>query len=84
MQIELVNIIQIIFVSQSVFGGLLLWQQKRYRGLVYLLLLVAINSLFNLFEEVGNSRDIYLVTPVFLLGKGALFYLFVYQFFLTS
>lgn len=79
MQIEPVNIIQAIFVFQSVFGGLLLWQQKRYRGLVFLLLLVAINSLFNLLEEVGNSRNIYLVTPVFLLGKGALFYLFVYR-----
>jgi len=78
-QLEPVNIIQFVFVFQSSFGALLIWQNARYRGLCYLLLLAAIAMFFNLFEEVAGSREFYLITPIFLLGKGSLFYLFVYQ-----
>jgi len=78
-QLAPVNIVQFVFVFQASFGVLLIWQNVRYRGLCYLLLLAAASMLFNLFEELAGSRELYLITPIFLLGKGPLFYLFVYQ-----
>ena len=79
MQIQPTNIVQFIFVFQMVFGVLLIWKNGRYRGLCYLLILAACSMAFNLAEELANSRELYLVTPIFLLGKGPIFYLFVYQ-----
>jgi AraC-like DNA-binding protein len=61
------------------FGVLLLWKNVSYRGLCYLLLLGACSMVFNLTEELAGSRQLYLVTPIFLFGHGPLFYLFVYQ-----
>jgi len=74
-----VNIIQSIFVFQAVFGALLVWKNSRYRGLAYLLLLSMLAMAFNLLEEIGGTRNWYLITPIFQLGKGPLFYLFVYR-----
>ena len=79
MQMQATNIVQFIFVFQMIFGVLLIWKNTRYRGLCYLLILAACSMLFNLAEELANTRELYLVTPIFLLGKGPLFYLFVYQ-----
>jgi len=42
-------------------------------------MLAACSMAFNLFEEVANTREWYLITPIFLLGKGPLFYLFAYH-----
>jgi len=78
MLIQPANIIQYIFVFQALFGVFLIWNNLRYRGLVYLLILAAISMIFNLLEETAGSRDIYLVTPIFLLAKGPYFYLFVF------
>lgn len=79
MQVQPTNIVQFIFVFQMIFGLFLIWKNVRYRGLCYLLILAACSMVFNLFEEVANTREIYLITPIFLLGKGPLFYLFAYQ-----
>jgi len=79
MQVQPTNIVQSIFVFQVLFGTFLIWKNTRYRGLCYLLILAAFSMAFNLAEELGKTSQIYLVTPVFLLGKGALFYLFVHQ-----
>jgi AraC-like DNA-binding protein len=79
MEIQLTNIIQFIFVFQMIFGLCLIWKNKRYRGLSYLLIFSACAMIFNLAEELAGTREFYLITPVFLLGKGPLFYLFVYQ-----
>jgi len=79
MKIQLTNIVQFIFVFQMIFGLFLLWKNKRYRGLCYLLIFAACSMAFNLAEELGGFREYYLVTPIFLLGKGPLFYFFVYQ-----
>ncbi len=79
MQIQPTNIVQFIFVFQMIFSVLLIWKNVRYRGLCYLLILAACSMVFNLAEELANSREIYLVTPIFILGKGPVFYLFVYQ-----
>lgn len=79
MQMQATNIVQFIFVFQMIFGILLIWKNDRYRGLCYLLMLAACSMLFNLTEELANTRAFYLITPIFLLAKGPLFYLFVYQ-----
>ncbi len=79
MQMQPTNIIQFIFVFQMIFGVFLIWKNTRYRGLSYLLIFAACSMVFNLLEELSFTRDIYLITPVFLLGKGPLVYLFVYQ-----
>lgn len=76
-QLELVNILQLIFIALSSFGALLVANQKRYRGLMLLLISVTGLMIFNLLEETGLSQ--YLITPVFSLACGPLFYLFVRQ-----
>lgn len=78
MTFQPVNIVQFIFVFQAGFGALLLFSQPRFRGLVYLLLLAMASMAFNLLEETGVTRDIYLITPIITLGKGPYFYLFIY------
>jgi len=79
MQIQPTNIVQFIFVFQMIFGIFLIWNNARYRGLCYLIIFAMTSMLFNLFEELAGSKELYLITPVFLLAKGPLFYLFAYQ-----
>ncbi|WP_088328937.1 helix-turn-helix transcriptional regulator [Lacimicrobium sp. SS2-24] len=75
-----VSLVHIILLAQVTLGIALLYDQPRARGLVYLLALVGILTLFNLLEENQITRDIHLVTPVFSLLCGPLFYWFVYRF----
>lgn len=79
MPLQLISIIQFIFIFQVTFGAILVWKNPRYRGLSYLLLLSAISMAFNLLEDIAGTREFYLVTPIFLLAKGPFFYLFVFQ-----
>ena len=79
MHLELVNILQFIFIFQAAFGAILVWNNRRYRGLLYLSVLLIISMTFNLLEELNITRDYYLVTPIFTLAKGPVFYLFVYR-----
>jgi AraC-like DNA-binding protein len=79
MQVEAINILQFIFVFQAIFGALLISKSPRYRGLFFMAILLALSMTFNLFEELNISRQYYLVTPIFTLGKGPIFYLFVYR-----
>ncbi|HEY9029947.1 MAG TPA: AraC family transcriptional regulator [Kangiella sp.] len=75
--LEAVNILQIIFIVISGFGALLVANQQRYRGLLFLLLCIVALMVFNLLEETGVSH--YLISPIFSLANGPLFYLFVRQ-----
>ena len=79
MQLEPVNILEIVFAFQASFGALLIANKRQYRGLVALLLSTALLMIFNLLEETGVTRDYRLVTPIFSLANGPLFYLFVRQ-----
>ena len=79
MLLEPVNILQFIFVFQALFGALLIASNSRYRGLLLMAILLAIAMSFNLLEELNVTREVYLVTPIFTLGKGPVFYLFVYR-----
>lgn len=71
------NIIQVVFVVQCLFGSLLLIGQPRFRVLVWLLLGNALLMSLNLMEETGLTRQVHLITPVFSLVWGPLFWLFV-------
>ncbi|ACV27490.1 helix-turn-helix domain-containing protein [Kangiella koreensis] len=76
-QLEAVNILQVIFIAVAGFGSLLIANQVRYRGLAYLLLGVSALMIFNLLEETKVNG--YLISPIFSLANGPLFYLFVRQ-----
>ena len=79
MQVEAVNILQFIFVFLAGFGAILIYPNARYRGLFYMAIFLAVAMSFNLLEELNITRQIYLVTPIFTLAKGPVFYLFVYR-----
>jgi len=73
--ISFVNFIQVSVLTLTLFGIFLLISYKSYRQLCLLLALVSLSALFNLLEELGITRDIYLVTPIFILGFGPAIYL---------
>lgn len=73
--INAVNIVQISLFSLCTFGLFLLFGFRQYRYISVLFVLVMVATLFNLLEELGITRDIYLVTPIFVLGFGPAIYL---------
>ncbi len=77
--IPIITVLQIVFLVHLLFGILILVDQKRYRGLLYLLSLMAALLTFNMLEENGITKDIYLITPVFSLLCGPLFYWFIFR-----
>ncbi|MFT7559235.1 MAG: AraC-like DNA-binding protein [Flavobacteriales bacterium] len=76
---RLVNIVEVLFAFTSGFGLLLLWSERRFRGLCVLLAVIATVMIFNVYEELHVARDIYLITPALTLAPGPAFYLFVRQ-----
>lgn len=74
-----VNVLQISVICCSVIMAAMIWPQPRLRGLVLLLGMNGMLMLFNLLEETGVSRHILMVTPVFSLLLGPVFYLLVRQ-----
>lgn len=74
---NLVNIIQVSMFTLCLFGLLLLLRFRPYRQICLLLGLVVLASLFNLWEEAGDLKQIHLVTPIFVLGFGPAIYLAV-------
>jgi len=74
-----VNVLQITIIFCCLLMAAMIWPQPRLRGL---LLLLGVNSLLmlcNLLEETGISRDVLMLTPVFSLLSGPVYYLFVRQ-----
>lgn len=76
---DIVNLMQMSCLTLCLFGILLLVKFRPYQQICVLLGLVATASLFNLLEEVGGSKDIYLVTPIFVIGFGPAIYLAIKQ-----
>ena len=70
-----VNLIQSATLSVCVLGALLLWRRPSLRGIALLLLLIALASLINTLEETGITRDIYLVSPIFIMLFGPAIFL---------
>lgn len=79
MTLELHNILQIVYAIQTGFGALLLMHNRRYRGLVLLLFAITLLMVLNLAEEVGGLNQYFLITPIFTLSDGPLFFLFIQQ-----
>lgn len=77
--IQPITILQIVFIVQAIFGLLLVGNEQRFQGLRYLLVLVCILMVFNILEENRISYDWHLVTPIFSLMNGPIFFWFVYS-----
>ncbi|TQV72199.1 helix-turn-helix transcriptional regulator [Aliikangiella marina] len=79
LEIQPITILQIVFFVQVCFGAILIANQSRYQGLRNLLLLTATLLVFNVLEENNITRSIHLVTPIFSLLTGPLFFWFVHR-----
>lgn len=58
-----------------VLGSVQLWRTYEFRGVSGLLLLVALAAGVNILEEAGYTRDIYLISPIFIMLFGPATYL---------
>lgn len=81
--LNLVNLIQAATIGVSLLGGLILWRKKHTRGVASLLWLIVLASTINILEESGVSRDIYLISPVFIMLFGPVIYLAI-KYLITS
>ena len=70
--LNFVNLIQAGTVTIGILGALQLWQTRpqEFRGISLLLALIALAAGINIAEESGLTRDIYLVSPVFIMLFG--------------
>lgn len=73
--LNFVNLIQAATVSVSILGCLLLWRKGLFYGIALLLALIAFASSINILEETGVTRDIYLLSPIFIMLFGPANYL---------
>lgn len=73
--ISFVNVLQISLLTLSIFGILLLLPYRQYRAICMLFALVIVAAIFNLLEELDITRNIHLVTPIFIIGFGPAIYL---------
>jgi len=76
-QLQPVQIIQCIFIFQMFMATLLIWHLNRYRNLAWFFIFQAILSAFNVLEGLDITKQYYLVTPVFTLIFGPVFYFFI-------
>lgn len=79
LSIQPITILQIVFICQAIFGLLLVGNEQRFRGLRYLLILVCALMVFNILEENRITYDWHLITPVFSLLSGPVFFWFVHS-----
>ncbi|MGK0305071.1 MAG: AraC-like DNA-binding protein [Gammaproteobacteria bacterium] len=73
--LNFVNLIQAATVGASILGSLLLWRKGPFHGIALLLALIAFASSINILEESGISRDIYIISPIFIMLLGPANYL---------
>jgi AraC-like DNA-binding protein len=73
--LNFVNLIQAATVSVSILGCLLFWRKGLFHGIALLLALIAFASSINILEETGVTRDIYLLSPIFIMLFGPANYL---------
>jgi AraC-like DNA-binding protein len=75
--LNFVNLIQAGIISTGILGGilLLLTRNKEFKGVSALLFCIALSSSINILEEAGVTRDIYLISPVFIMFFGPLTFL---------
>lgn len=75
-ELHSVNILHIIYASIAIFSVLLVFGKDRYKALVMLLSITAMQMVFNILEELEITRQYYLITPALTLATGPLYYLF--------
>jgi len=73
--LNFVNLIQAATVGVSVLGSILLWRKTPFRGIAMLLALIAFASTINILEETGITRNIYIISPIFIMLFGPASYL---------
>lgn len=73
--LNVINLIQAGTVTACLLGCMILWRYRSLRGVTLLLGLIAVASIVNIAEEVGLTRDIYLISPVFIILFGPATYL---------
>lgn len=72
-----VNILQFSFLATALFSIFIIWHLPQVRSVIFLLLLAILSASFNLLEELNITRQWHLVTPIFIIATGPVFYLFI-------
>lgn len=72
-----VNIVHVAFITLCLLGIALVVGEKRYKALVLLFSVCALQQFLNILEELNITRSYLLITPAIQLGIGPLYYLFV-------
>lgn len=65
--LNFVNLIQAATVGASILGCFLLWRKGPFHGIALLLAIIAFASSINILEESGITRDIYIISPIFIM-----------------
>lgn len=71
-----VNIVHVILLSIATLAFVLVSPWPQCKALQVFLGLLILENTFNLLEDLGITRDIYLVTPALMLAYGPAYYLF--------
>lgn len=72
--VTLVSLLNAGTLSIAVLGALMFIISPAYRGICLLLALVSLAALANLLEDLHISRELHLISPVFVLGYGPALY----------
>lgn len=72
-----VNILQFSFLAIALFCIFIIWHLPKVRSVIFLLLLAILSASFNLLEELNITRQWHLITPIFVIATGPVFYLFI-------
>lgn len=72
--VTLVSLLNAGTLSIAVLGALMFIITPAYRGICLLLALVSLAALANLLEDLHISRELHLISPVFVLGYGPALY----------
>lgn len=70
----LISLLHASMLSIAILGCLMFFSIPAYRGVCVLLALVSIASIFNVLEDLHVSRELHLVSPIFVLGYGPALY----------
>lgn len=70
----LISLLHACMLSISIMGCLMFFNAPGYRGICVLLALVSASSIFNVLEDLHVSRELHLVSPIFVLGYGPALY----------
>ncbi len=70
----LISLIHAGMLSVAILGCLMFSIIPAYRGVCVLFALVSVASIFNVLEDLHVSRELHLVSPIFVLGYGPALY----------